>query len=482
MLWGRKATTLALFLALFLLIFSPLLHSACSADGVACASPGECCSYYCNTTSSLCGPNPASCANDGAGCTIAGDCCSGYCDYGSYTCTASGSASSSGNPWNNIYLWVGFSVAIASAFIGLAYMAAKIFELQVLEAWVKVELHELGTSVIIAVFCISAIATVNAAAQFLAGETGATDISAAARDFVGGTLYSDGKLLYSKLSEAYFNLAKVVSYTYTVGISVEVSSHSYSQSPASGLSPLLMEVGQAMDGVSNFMLLASAQHAFLRFFNAAAIVMLPIGIFMRSFSLTRKIGGVVLAAVIASAVIYPAGFLLSKEVYSTYRQDLIRGIDSVRVAEASDPPAATTVCSPFVQRFVQSPLPFLGGEMGWWLSVCTVPCLATGPGFGGCMSTCYSYISTIFYIIKATFPVIMSIPLESYAESTLGMGNLMANYYEPLKDYALPAVAKFSVLSLVVFFIPLIIAMVMLRSLAILFGGEPQLYGITKLV
>jgi hypothetical protein len=59
---------------------------------------------------------------------------------------------------------------------------------------------------------------------------------------------------------------------------------------------------------------------------------------------------------------------------------------------------------------------------------------------------------------------------------------MISGFYEPLRAYALPAVAKFSVLSLVVFFIPLIIAMVMLRNLAIVFGGEPQLYGISKLV
>jgi hypothetical protein len=323
---------------------------------------------------------------------------------------------------------------------------------------------------------------VNAAAQFLAGESGTTDIISSAQNFLQGTLYADGRFLYERLSYAYFNLAKVVSYTYTVGTSVEVASISYSQSPASGMSPLLMEIGQAMDGVSNFMLLASAQHAFLRFFGTAAAIMLPVGIFMRSFSLTRKIGGVVLAAVIASAVIYPAGFMLAKDVYAKYRPDLNASISNIQVAEASDPPGAEVVCDPFMQRFVQSPLPFLGGEMGWWISVCTPICLLSGPGFGGCMGTCYDYVSTIFYIIKSTFPVLMAVPLENYVSDSLGIGTMISGFYEPLRAYALPAVAKFSVLSLVVFFIPLIIAMVMLRNLAIVFGGEPQLYGISKLV
>jgi len=38
------------------------------------------------------------------------------------------------------------------------------------------------------------------------------------------------------------------------------------------------------------------------------------------------------------------------------------------------------------------------------------------------------------------------------------------------------------VLSIVVFLIPIIMTITLVRNLAITFGGEPQLYGLSKLV
>jgi len=101
---------------------------------------------------------------------------------------------------------------MSAAFLGLAYMAAKLFELQVLEAWVRIELGELVKSMFIAVFCVALIASVNTASQFLSGESGSTDVIGAAQGFMQA-LYSDGHALYTKLSIAYFNVAKVASYS-----------------------------------------------------------------------------------------------------------------------------------------------------------------------------------------------------------------------------------------------------------------------------
>ncbi len=395
--------------------------------------------------------------------------------------------STSSNWYDNVYFWVGISIAISATFLGLAYMAGKLFQIQMLTAWVKIEVNELAASMIIAVFCVALIASVNTAAQFLTGEEN-TSVIDSSRDFLKGSVYSHGAVIHEKLSEAYFNAARVASYAYTAGVSVGVMSFSASESPASGLSPLVAQIGQGIDTVTNFMLLASAQSAFLKFFQSAAAVMLPVGIFLRSFSLTRKIGGVVLAAVIASAVIYPAGFFISKEVYGAYSADMLSDASKIKVTDAGNPPLAGMVCNPWMQRFVQSPLPFLGGETGWWISICTPICTAislftAGAGFWPCMEECGIIVFDIFMVIKSAFPIIAyGAVLMPFARSIGTSGNLIDGYYEPLAEFALPAVAKFSVLSLVVFLIPVIIAMTLLRNFAIIFGGEPQLYGISKLV
>ena len=394
---------------------------------------------------------------------------------------ANAAQSAPSNWYDNIYFWVGMSIAISATFIGLAYMAGKLFQMQMLTAWVKIEVNELAASMIIAVFCVALIASVNTASQFLTGEPN-TSIIDSARDFLKNQVYSNGAFIHSKLSEAYFNAARVASYAYTAGVSVGVMSFSASESPASGLSPLVAQIGLGIDTVTNFMLLASAQSAFLKFFQSAAAVMLPVGIFLRSFSLTRKIGGVVLAAVIASAVIYPAGFFISKEVYKEYSADMIDNAKNIKVTDAGNPPLAGMVCNPWMQQFVQSPIPFLG-ETGWTIIICPIVCAPYFYWYAACMEICRQVIFYTYMIIKSTFPVIAyAAVLAPFASSIGTSGDLIKGYYEPLAEYALPAVAKFSVLSLVTFLIPLIIAMTLLRNFAIIFGGEPQLYGISKLV
>lgn len=451
-------------------------------NGALCNANSECASGYCDPQNSVCTTAPV-CKPAGQACTSGGECCSTapYCDE---KCKAAPSAPLA---WaigeTQLFGWVAISFAIAALFIGLAYMAAKLFEVQVLDAWVKVELQELAASAIIAIFCISLIGSVNSAAQFLTGEKGATDVITMASGFLQNDVYADGRELYLKLAGVYFNIAKVASYSYTFGLSLGLVSASMSESPGAGLSPLLGQVGQAMDGVSNFMLLAASQSAFLKFFGSAAAVMLPVGIFLRSFSLTRKIGGVVLAAVIASAVIYPAGMLVSREIYKNYQQDLQASTGKIWVSDPGNPPSTGLVCNTAMQVFINSPLPFVGGELGWFLIVCLAVGWIPGMQFF-CSAPFYKIIEIGFTIIKSVFPMIMYLAsLHPYANNLGNFGgNVVPNYYDPLQQFALPAVVKYSVLSLAVFIIPVLVAVTLLRSLAVTFGGEPQLYGLSKLV
>ncbi|MFA6214355.1 MAG: hypothetical protein WC717_03690 [Candidatus Micrarchaeia archaeon] len=468
-----------IFLILLVVLSLPgLLYAPCADLDVACDAGTECCSGSCSSQALAC----VTCLEIGDVCPSFGTCCGGYvCDGG--TCQEPPPPAASGNWYDNIYVWAALAVIMASAFLGLAYMASQLFSVRVLEAWVKIELGELVKSMLIAVFCVALIASVNGASAFLSGEDGSTDVISSAQAFMY-RLYGDGKALYTKLAVAYFNIAKVASYSYTAGMAdpFGYATVSYSSSPASGMSPLVGEVGQALDSVANFMLLAASQAAFLKFFGSASIVMLPVGIFLRSFSFTRKLGGTLLAATIAAVVIYPSAILLSREVYGTFSQDLLSDIAKVEVEPAKNPPSAEIVCNPVQQYFVQSPLPFLGGEIGWWVIVATPICALSGPGFISCMIGMYQTISYVFGLLKAIFPFIIYTTVFITMELDTTLDKLMENYYDPLQQFALPAVAKFSVLSLVAFLIPIIISLSLLRALAAAFGGEAQLYGLSKLV
>jgi hypothetical protein len=78
-----------------------------------------------------------SCQPVGNTCTANTDCCSINCQ--SNRCEAP-------RPWfEGIYLWVGLAVMISAGFIGLAYMAAQLFRISMMDAWVKIEIQELNT-------------------------------------------------------------------------------------------------------------------------------------------------------------------------------------------------------------------------------------------------------------------------------------------------------------------------------------------------
>ena len=234
--------------------------------------------------------------------------------------------------------------------------------------------------------------------------------------------------------------------------------------------------------------------------------MLPVGVFLRCFSLSRKMGGLVLASIIASAVIYPAAFAISNEVYKGFRADFQATTAAINVKDPGNPPLTKFVCSSTMKSFIESPLSILvdiigqnagsagkvaslivasilGGEIGWSIVIC-LPLQF----FGVPYSTCSLIVEKVYVLIKSLFPVLVGSTLVSYSPDL--SGGDVRNWYlggtpgaeGSLLTMALPAAAKFSVLALVFSLIPIIITMSLLRSLAITFGGEPQLYGISKLI
>lgn len=402
-------------------------------------------------------------------------------------------ASASG--WQaEVYYWTGLSVLIAASFIGITYMVGSFFELRLLEAWTKVELQELFAGVLIAVFCVGMIASADAAASFLSGKqmgAGQYALDAIAK------IREDGRALYLKLATAYFNVARYASYTYTAGLNLHLVSTSFTQTPGAGFAPLIAELGFAMDGIANYLLFLSAQKSFVIFFVNTAAIFLPVGIFLRCFSLTRKIGGTILGASIAASVIYPASFAISHEIYATFSPQIVQYIEGVNVLpDIRNPPLTNFVCDPVMQSFIQSPLGvvvsaisssvggsigslvggfggvILSGENGWALLICPVLQVTTGYP----LTQCWADVRNVFAIAKAGFSMMMYpfLSLYSYVDIDAAIANVT--------EYALPATSIYGVLALVFSLLPIIIGVVAARNFIIYFGGEPQLYGLSKLV
>jgi hypothetical protein len=406
---------------------------------------------------------------------------------------------------SSVYMWVGASILISALFIGLIYMAAKVFELQVLEAWVKIETGELFTAIVIAVFCVAFIASVDGATMFLTGGpiTGYSTINAYAEGFLQNTVYADGQTLYMKLADVYFDTARAASFFYSDTFGFGFMTYGTQKTPAAGLSPLVAQVGQGMDTVANFMMLAAAQVAFLEFFAAAAVVMLPVGVFLRCFSVTRKTGALVLAAVLATSVIYPASYVISQSIYEGNAAEMRTYTSETAIPKPlGDSIGVEIVCSPEMQ-FVMGGGPLgmamailgsipgiknliqniFGGATGWFAEICPEICAAATVGAGLCLFACNQVMTIMIALTKDAFAAAIFALLQSSLNGPLEhWSDVSSNYLTPIMDYAMPATVEYSVLSLITFLIPIVITITSLRSFTTTFGGEPQLYGLTKLV
>jgi hypothetical protein len=137
-----------------------------------------------------------------------------------------------------------------------------------------------------------------------------------------------------------------------------------------------------------------------------------------------------------------------------------------------------------MQTFAKSPI--LGGELGWSIMGCYLP-LCWIPPYAQCnvVDTCVRIVNRVYVAVLSGFSLAMGPQLAAYGNGNNGFDmskNYQEEYLDNLSDGAAQAVSKYVVLSLVFFLIPIIITIVLLRSLIVAFGGEPQLYGLSKMV
>jgi hypothetical protein len=85
-------------------------------------------------------------------------------------------------------------------------------------------------------------------------------------------------------------------------------------------------------------------------------------------------------------------------------------------------------------------------------------------------------------LVKSIYPIIAYFTTLLPFASSISSSTMAEDYFNPMYDYALPATTHYAVLSLVCFLIPIIFTITLARSLAQAFGGEPQFYGLSKMI
>ncbi len=221
-------------------------------------------------------------------------------------------------------LGVPIALTLAYLIVALAYMASKVFQSRHLEEWSKVELHEAFISTIMAASILALVGIfdniLEALGRFGLG-TSIENMSTAAAGMVGIAMD-----LVMKIAgmHAYSSLLAWLSYNPSATFDVLGMGKLTSYVDASPLlffsyvlDPLTVLQTVAVGGlfavIAQYVVLIVIRDTFLTF-------MVPFGLVLRAFPITRKLGSSLLAIFVGAYIFYPLGLglMMSSTCHLTY--------------------------------------------------------------------------------------------------------------------------------------------------------------------
>ncbi|VVC03837.1 Uncharacterised protein [Candidatus Burarchaeum australiense] len=386
---------------------------------------------------------------------------------------------------------------ISALIVSLAYMLSKGFHLPALEAWSKVEYRELVvTTVLIAGLALGMglvdigvnqlaqgplnlqFGTVSGTPAPIASCTPApTPTFSAMYDFAQCYLAGSADymlLVYNKLLDADRYVAKMTSFYYNIAIPLFLVSASFSGAPYAGLNVLSSLIAAGLDALAAAIFIQSAQSVLLQFFwDNSFRWILPLGIVLRTFTFSRKLGATLIAIAIGTYVVYPMTLVFAAGVYS--QPSIMRDI-TINLPHEPPDLQDTMICNQFVQEFTWL------GSITWWFIWYTPKCVGFAHGYWVCMLQEYPKALSLYSKVNSVFLVKYASTLKEYAAV-----NVNDIYYglvdrtDPNKG-ALAAVSHDAMITAALAVFSIIITLSATRSLSQQLGGDSQFYGIYKLI
>ncbi len=299
---------------------------------------------------------------------------------------------------------------------------------------------------------------------------------------------------YREFYKGYYAIAKLTgfSYTATAGFPSLVTGFT-SQVPNIGLTPILGQYSQAFGTLGQSMLFLISERIIIKFsLFAVPKYFLPLGLLLRVFAPTRKLGSTIIAVSIALFFVLPFATVLTGELYKaipfsntqTAIQEMNNKILSVMPLNAQ--PIGSVgrafVCSP-----VMGVIAGLGLNGFVWTS-CLITCGITaifGPAFAACFSGCIAsnIFPALYLILMPGAQVLMSLGVGGVMGGPFDLtGAEVETIVEALTQYILPAISYQWLFSVLLPIINYIITIGAIRSLSTVIGGDVQLYGLTKVL
>lgn len=411
--------------------------------------------------------------------------------------------------------------------VGIAYMLAKGFMLPKLEAWARLEFRELAYSIALVAGIAFFLGIMNAiipiaslpCAGAAAGTVYDRALWEAAECHLLGTI--------APMEQAYRNLLAIdhkvslaSSFTFNIAVSVYLAAIGMMASPKAGISAISASIAAGLEALSTSIAVQSAQIALLRFFYANSFRwLLPLGILLRVFPFSRKLGATLIAIAVGTFLVYPVSILFAHAIYDSTPIDArtfniptfppepsAGGLGLQQVATmalgcpaifASALTSEPKLCDPGMAAFTSM------GSDGWWQICWTVPCSIPCPQphggvkFGGgvpigrcsyadftsCMTAMRKPTKIAYNIINAAYFAKMATVIAPYIR-----GDLWEQYYNPLvagtpsNPPALEVISQHAMIVAVLAVFSIILTLVSIRTISQAVGGEVQLYGIFKLV
>ena len=294
-----------------------------------------------------------------------------------------------------------FAVVIVAVILGLLNMAAETFSLPMLSAYVKTELGELVSGVVLAVIVYAFIIGSNQLTTILVGKS-ATDLAAAHFQSLISDYYFKTYMGIIRIST---QLRAMVSFNTQQVWPAAYISWGHSIGPYAGIAPFLTSLSMAVQGIANNILIYETLLLLLSFSNSViGPIVLPIALALRLIPFTRQAGTALIAICISLLVIYPWSVVFVSEIHKVvhYPNPTDNGaVNNILSNMGVHFPAIDvleTMCQNFVIRgFLEL------NELGNVILFCPLTCglACAGPQFAvcfpACFETCFALIVFLIY-------------------------------------------------------------------------------------
>ncbi len=374
--------------------------------------------------------------------------------------------------------------AIGIFLTALAWMLSEILVSPQLKAWVKSELYELGVSALLIVLVIALLGVFSAASRTIAGSD---DFYKPAETYLKH-MQSKGVDYYIKLNSYEF----IIGFFTTMHTSVFLPARppfriSVSLGPGVGLTPVSEGNILITDFTGVAVAANSVQLRLLTFFQKTMLsVFLPLGIFLRTFFLTRRVGSSIIAFAITGYFMFPVSVIMVQEMERTVNFREYENYQNVISFASATPEAAETGLNEFVGG-AQAANEALGEVRGRAVNTHVLePSWCEQEDLGiilGGLCKVYSAVRAVVLAAEGAIEagaMAFAFMFHNFKNALLFWHLPVPVFYETI-SYA-DKMAGYLVFVFMGMVVEIVVSVTAYRSLAASIGGEVEIFGLSKLV